>query len=165
MKLAAIALALLFAPTSFRSIDLLKAFHAQLPGITKVTRAPVLLPRSLPLAGPEKFHVYTTSSATRTRWDLELAAAPKCGGSNACFIASFQGRQRGHLPRKSNLRLANGDRAYYHPITCGASCTPASLWFVHGGVLYSWQLKEPPTKNTRGVIAALAVQAIKAGPR
>ena len=67
-------------------------------------------------------------------------------------------------PGKPNLRLKSGDHALYHPISCGASCAPASLWFVHRGVLYSWQLKEPP-HHAKAVLAQLADEAIAAGPR
>ena len=164
MKLVALAFLAVAGTTPFHSINLLKAFRAQLPKIHRTTSVPVLLPRSLPLAGKERFRVYATGGTTRKSWDLELAAAPDCGGANACFIASFEGKRGGKLPRKSNLRLANGDRAVFQDVSCGASCAPASLWFVHRRVLYEWQFKVPP-KHTRTVMARLAADAIRAGRR
>ena len=165
MKLLAIGVtALVGTGGSFTSIDLLKAFHVQLPKIRRATSVPILLPRKMPLGGRESFRVYASGGATRRGWDLELAAAPRCGGSNACFIAAFVAERGGKLPRHSNLRLATGDPAYFRGISCGASCAPASLWFRHGGVLYEWQFKDPP-KNTRSAMARLAAQAIRAGPR
>ena len=49
-------------------------------------------------------------------------------------------------------------------VTCGASCSPATLWFTHRGVLYTWQHADPP-KNAKAVLGRLAAQAIEAGPR
>jgi hypothetical protein len=146
-----------------RNVDLLKAFAAQLPRVKPVTTVPVLLPRSLPLNGSYK--VYATSGASRGSWELSLAGAPNCGGANACFVASFEGKRGGKLPGKANLRLAGGDPALYAPFTCGASCSPTSFWFVHEGILYSWQAKDLPPKGTKGTLARLADEAIAAGPR
>jgi hypothetical protein len=164
MRLLVVGLGAASLAASLTSIDLVKTFHAQLPKIHRATSVPVLLPARLPLGTNERFHVYASGGATRKSWDLELASAPRCGSANACFVASFEGRRGGRLPTRSNLRLATGDRAFYHPISCGASCAPASLWFVHGGVLYTWQLKDPP-KHARAAIARLAAAAIRAGPR
>jgi hypothetical protein len=164
MKLAAVAPAALFSVAPFRSIDLIKTFRAQLAPIHRATKVPVLLPSRLPLAGAQRFRVYATGGATRSGWNLELAAARNCGAADACFVASFEGRRHGILPRSANHRLKGGDRAYYHPISCGASCATASLSFVHEGVLYRWQVKDPP-QNTRVVLARLANEAIEAGPR
>jgi hypothetical protein len=55
-------------------------------------------------------------------------------------------------------------RGFYLPIGCGASCSPASLWFVRGDVLYSWQIKDPP-RETRNALVRMANDAIRAGPR
>ena len=168
MKLVAAWMVVLFgAGGSFTSIDLLRAFRVQLPKIHRATSVPVLLPRTMPLGGRENFRVYATGGATRKGWDLELSAAPRCGAATACFIASFVAERGGKLPRlsrRANLRLATGDPAVFHGISCGASCAPASLWFRHGGVLYEWQFKDPP-KNTRKVMARLAAAAIRAGAR
>ena len=163
MKLLAAAMLALGAG-SFTSIDLLKTFKTQLPKIHRATDVPVLLPARLPLAGKERFRVYATGGATRKAWDLELAAAPRCGGANACFVASFEGRRGGKLPARSNLKLTTGEHAYFEPMSCGASCAPASLWFVHRRVLYSWQLKSV-RKPVRSTIARLAAEAIRAGAR
>jgi hypothetical protein len=51
-----------------------------------------------------------------------------------------------------------------YPFSCGASCSPASFWFVHGGVLYSWQVKDLP-KGERAILIRMANEAIAAGPR
>ena len=122
------------------SVDLPKIFSKQIAAITKTTAVPVLLPGSLPFAG-EVPKLYASGGATPDGWDLELAGAPNCGGATACFFASFEAKRGGKLPRKANLRLSGGDPAVYQAISCGASCSPATLWFTHGGVLYTWSDK------------------------
>ncbi len=162
----AAALSLAFCATAVagaaRDVDLLRAFHAQLQKVERTTTVPVLLPPRLPLLG--SYRLYASGSASRNAYDLELAGAPRCGGANACFVAAFQGQRGGKLPGRPNARLAGGDPALYHPVTCGASCAPSSLWFVHGGVLYSWQVKDLRTP-AKAILTRLANQAIAAGPR
>jgi hypothetical protein len=163
--LAAIAVAAMLsvAAAAATSPSLVKVFHTQLVAIKAKTSVPVLLPASLPFAGKVS-KLYATGGAISGGWVLDLSGAPRCGGATACFLASFQGKKGGKLPQKANLRLSSGDPAVYKGITCGASCSPATLWFTHRGVLYAWQHADPP-KNTKGVLARLASQAIAAGPR
>jgi hypothetical protein len=167
MRLAvAAALSLVLACTALgaatRNVDLLHAFSVPLPKVKRTTTVPVLLPPNLPLLG--NYKVYGTGWATRNAFDLELAGAPDCAGANACFIAMFKGERGGKLPGLPNARLASGDPALFHPVTCGGSCAPNSFWFTHKGVLYSWQAKDlrSPEKAT---LARMANQAIAAGPR
>src|SRR4051794_11829759 len=145
-----------------RDVTVLRAFAAQLPKVKRTTTVPVLLPPTLPLLG--NYKVYASGFATRSMFDLELSGAPNCRGANACFVAMFQGQRGGKLPGRANARLAGGDPAFFHPVTCGGSCAPNSLWFTHGGVLYSWQSKDlrAPEKT---VFLRMANQAIAAGPR
>jgi hypothetical protein len=163
---AALALSLALCATALggatRNVDLLHAFHAQLPKVKRTTTVPVLLPRSLPLLGTYK--LYATGSATRSAFDFELAGAPGCRGANACFVASFTGQRAGKLPGRPNVRLARGDPALFHPVSCGASCAPNSFWFTHGGVLYSWQAKDLRSPQ-KALLTRMADQAIAAGPR
>jgi hypothetical protein len=164
--LAAVTLPLALCTTSLagaaRNIDLLHAFAGQLPKVKRTTSVPVVLPPTLPLLG--NFKVYATGYGNRNTFDLELAGAPNCGGANACFVAMFQGRRGGKLPGRPNARLANGDPAFFHPVTCGGSCAPNSLWFTHRGFLYSWQAKDLRGPE-KAVFVRMANQAIAAGPR
>ena len=143
--------------------NVIDAFGRQIQIVDKKTTVPVLLPSKLPFASKVP-KLYPSSSATKSSYSLVFAGAPNCGGANACFLASFEGKRGGKLPGKSNLKLAGGQPAFYKGITCGASCSPATLWFVTKGVLYTWQHKDPP-QNTTSVLAKLAAQAIAAGPR
>ena len=159
---AAIAVAAAAAGPS-ASVDLLKAFRQELPKVKRASTVPVLLPRSLRVSTTYR-RVFATGGVERGGWVLSLAADPRCGGANACFIASFEGRRGGSLPDRPNVRLRDGTRAVYRPISCGASCAPASLWFVRGGVLYGWQVKSPP-RSARAALVAMANEALLAGPR
>jgi hypothetical protein len=160
---AAAALAVPAAGSSTGSADLLKAFAGQLPAVKSKTTVAVLLPRSLPFAAKVP-KLYATGFGSRSTWGLVLAGAPNCGGANACFLASFEGKRGGKLPGRANLRLDGGQPALYKGVTCGASCSPATLWFTYRGVLYTWQHKDPP-RNAKSALARLAAQAITAGPR
>lgn len=159
----AAALAVPAAGSSTGSADLLKAFAGQLPAVKSKTTVPVLLPRSLPFADRVP-RLYGTGFGSRNAWSLVLAGAADCRGANACFLASFEDKRGGKLPGRANLRLAGGQPALYKGITCGGSCSPATLWFTYRGVLYTWQHKDPP-RNTKAVLARLAAQAISAGTR
>jgi hypothetical protein len=151
------------AATTSSSVNVLKVFRTQIAAIKKHSKVPVILPATLPFAGKVP-KVYTAGGGTAKSWSLELDGAPRCGGADACFLASFEALRGGKLPGKPNLELAGGQAAFYKGVTCGASCSPASLWFVYKGVLYSWQHKDAP-RNTKSVLARLATQAIAAGPR
>jgi len=164
--LAAAGIALALGSTALaagaRNVDLLQAFRAQLPKVKHGTTVPVLLPHYLPLGGTYK--LYAGEGVSRGYFELSLEAAPNCRGANACFVATFEGKRGGKLPGKPNLRLAGGDPAIYHAISCGASCSPTSFWFTHAGVLYSWQVKDLP-KGEKAVLTRMANEAIAAGPR
>ena len=144
-----------------RDVNLLQTFGGHLAQVKQVTTLPILLPRTMSLGGT--YRLYASSTATRHSYALSLAAAPNCRGANACFVAEFDGERSGKLPGKPNVRLAAGDPALYHPVGCGASCSPASFWFTHAGVLYSVQVKDLP-KDDRAILIRLANQAIDAGP-
>jgi hypothetical protein len=149
--------------SSTGNANVIDAFGKQIPAVDKKTTVPVLLPSTLPFAGKVP-RLYPSGFGTKNAWSLVLAGAANCGGANACFLASFEGKRGGKLPGKSNLKLRGGQPAFYKGITCGASCSPVTLWFVYRGVLYTWQHKDPP-KNAKAVLARLAAQAISAGPR
>ncbi len=149
--------------SSSGSANVIDALGKQIPAVDTKTTVPVLLPSTLPFAAKVP-KLYPSGAGSKNHWILALEGAPACHGANACFLASFEGQRGGKLPGKSNLKLAGGQPAFYKGITCGASCSPATLWFLYHGVLYTWQHKDPP-KNTKSVLAKLAAQAIAAGPR
>ncbi len=159
---AVMAASAVAAPTG--NVGLLTIFRRQIAAIKKETPVPILLPASLPVAGKVP-RMYAVGEATPGTWSLALVGTPNCGTATACFFASFEAKKGGKLPRKANLRLSGGDPAVYLASACGASCSPATLWFTHRGVLYTWSDKVTATNNIKAVLAKLASQAIAAGPR
>src|SRR2546430_959248 len=102
--------ALLAVPALAASTDsanVIDAFGKQIPAVDKKTTVPVLLPSTLPFAGKVP-RLYPSGVATRNSWTLVFSGAPRCGGANACFLASFEGKRGGKIPGKSNLKLAGG---------------------------------------------------------
>ncbi len=160
----ALAIASSALATTARNVDLLRAFRTQVAKVKQRSAVPILLPHDLPLIDGN-YRLYAEGFGTNASWGLDLAAAKNCGGANACFIASFDAQDRGKLSFKPNLRLHAGDPAYYHPVSCGASCAPATLWFTHAGVLYTWQVKGLDSRTPKLTLARLANEAIAAGPR
>jgi hypothetical protein len=144
-------------------VNLLEAFKPLLAKIERLSAAPLLLPASFPVLDRQR--VYASGSAKKTSWELELAFAPNCDSATACFLASFQGEKEARLPGTANARLSGGEPALFEQSSCGASCAPASLWFVHDGVLYSWQDSDIPASAAAGFLLRLANEAIAAGRR
>jgi hypothetical protein len=157
----ATASAALAAPPA-RNVDLLTAFGPRLAKVKAASSVPILLPRTLPLGG--RYKLYASGSGARGSYLLSLEGAPRCLGANACFVATFEGKRGGRLPGRPNVRLASGDPAIFRLFSCGGSCSPSSFWFTHRGVLYTWQVKDPP-KGERAILTRMANEAIAAGPR
>jgi hypothetical protein len=141
----------------------LLSFKALLAKIERSSPVPVILPASLPIL--DKLRVYASGGGNATSWELDLAFAPNCENATACFLASFQGERAASLPGRANARLADGDPALFKQSSCGASCAPASLWFVHHGALYGWQDSEIGAKTAELFLLRLANAALAAGPR
>ena len=140
--IATLAAAMLAVPalaSTTQNADVLKALAKQLPSVKKKTTVAVILPASLPFAAKVP-KLYATGAGSRNAWSFALDGAPLCGSANACSLASFEAKRGGKLPGKSNLKLAGGQPAFYKGITCGASCSPATLWFTYHGVLYTLSL-------------------------
>ena len=128
---------------------------------------PVLVPDSMALDRPD----FTASSASPGRYRLEIDGAEPCDGANVCLFALFTG-VRGGKPYGGPVALAHGIGGRYSPIQCGASCSPASVDWVQGGVLYTIQANPavenrpgPAAGAVRAALVAAADQAIAAGPR
>lgn len=133
------------------------------PKIARLVRAttlPVLLPRTVRLAGG--YRVYVSTAASARKWRVELGGAPGCS-ANACFLAGLYGFKGVQLPGKPNVTLANGTKAYYRPISCGASCAPAQIWLAYRGTTINFQTKDPVGKP-KAALVAMANEALARGP-
>jgi hypothetical protein len=141
----------------------LRPFVRSVTSIARPTGVPIILPDWLRVeAVPHR--LYASAAATRTGWDLKLSSAPDCGHASACFVALFQAERGAALPGRPNATLPGGIPAQYRPVGCGGSCAPATLWFVRRDVLYTFQVESPP-RDAQAALLALAVQALRRGPR
>src|SRR5436309_187210 len=138
----ALAAALVLAPAAqARVVPIPPAFSAVLPQVRQQSHLPVRLPSRADLDIAATQRLYTTGGGRRGRYDLELAGSPRCGGADACFIASFTARRAHRLGERANVRLARGLRGVYRPLSCGASCSPPSIAWVQGAVRYDIQIR------------------------
>lgn len=117
----------------------------------------VLVPSTI---NPHTAHVYGSGGATAKGYDIELGAVPNCGAATACFVADFLSNP-GNVTLKTHVALAHGIIGGYHPVSCGASCAPATIEWKEYGMLYTIQL----AGGTQASMVALANSAITAGPR
>ena len=151
------------ASTRNSTIQLRALFRDEIRTLAVRTAIPVLLPPTLPWSGTVP-KLYLSGQATTPRWRISVAAAPACRNATACFVASFEGVRAAALPKTPNLRLPGGQPAVYTPIRCGASCGPATLTFLHRGVVVTWRLKEPP-RGGASALVRLAAASLKVGSR
>jgi hypothetical protein len=120
---------------------------------------------------PSKIHVFVNpkktfaeGSSTKKSYVLDLVAAKPCHGANACFLAGFSAVRGGKPAYKKTVSLTRGITGYFKPITCGASCSPATIQWKQGKVLYEIQNKGA-VKPEKAGMAKLANSAIRGGRR
>jgi hypothetical protein len=136
-------------------------FATQIQKINAAPHAPaVLLPASMPL---DVKHEYPSGGPSGSSYDLEIGAAKNCNGADACFVADFQARKGGKV-FGTKVTVKGASKAGYHPLSCGASCSPPEVDFIVGGVLYSIQANTGKHQSRPALISA-AESAISAGPR
>src|SRR3954471_10310991 len=85
--------------------DLNTLFADTLPEIKAKTSIPILLPDSLP---SDFDALYPSGSGSRREYSFGLAAAPDCGGANACFVADFSARKGGKPFGRGKVTVAGG---------------------------------------------------------
>ena len=132
-----------------------------LKAVKKATSIDVLLPSQFTSDRPK---LYSEGRGRGGTYRFDIGAVRRCGGANACFIASFRAKRGGKPsnPRKVKLK---GRHGYFQPLSCGASCAPASIQWVKKGVLYTIEGKFGTKKTERRVFTRLANSALRQGPR
>ena len=143
-------------------------FRSVLPKVTKEAKVPVLLPSKLPSTVKEKEIKVVDAEATEKGYEVSLYYEEGCG--NACF-AGFFSAWRGENPEPDFadkvVRLSHGIKGYYTAKSCGISCTPPQIEWLHEGVLYTVQFRVngKTKKQDEAEIILLANSAIKGGAR
>jgi hypothetical protein len=147
------------APAAAKTVDVVDTVGSKLPSSEK-TGFPTLLPAKINLDYDGK--VYVDATARKGEYGIGFSGAPDCGGANACFLALFSANKGQPLGYKSNVKLANGVKGAYKPLSCGGSCSPPSIQWVQKGVRYEIQAKALGGKKH---FVAMANSAIRAGHR
>ena len=160
--LVAVLLAVPAAAQTITRIDVPATFERQIDRIHARSSVPILLPSRLPT---EEARLYPTGGRSGGGYDLELAAAPDCGGANACFVAMFTAQRGGEALGRTRVRLSNGRRGWFTPTGCGASCSPPQIQWTERGYLYTIQARVGAVGTERREITRLANSAIIHGPR
>jgi hypothetical protein len=160
---ALVILGLLVAAPAAAAPTLPGLFAKQITTINAAAKAPpVLLPRALPLDAP---HLYASGGSMGKGYDLEIGAVKRCQGANACFVAGFTAVPGTSLFGKK-VTVKGATKAAFHPLSCGASCSPPQIAFVVQGITYTIQANLKKTaKGDRGTLISAAEAAISAGPR
>src|SRR5919197_443658 len=90
----ALAIAVALAPhagaragAQARTVNPPQLFERQIGSIKRNSQVAVLLPSRLHVFYGGR--LYESGGPNRRGWELELDAAPNCGGASACFIAAF----------------------------------------------------------------------------
>ena len=164
--IALIALAAVAVPAlaAGGSVDVPRKFKTLIPKVSSKSGIPVLLPsRVYSYVAPSR--VFGSGSATRKSYDLELGVTRQCNGANACFVAAFLATRGGKPAFRTKVSLIRGITGYFKPVTCGASCSPAFVQWVQGGVLYEIEYKGASQSKEKSTMVALANSAIRHGKR
>src|SRR5215218_10118499 len=148
----------------------LAASIALLPGLLTGTVTEVKPQTPLPILLPSNFYsdfdeLYPYGSGDKKTYDIGVAAAPDCGGATACFAASFSAEKGGKPYGRGKVTLTKGRHGRYQPLSCGGSCSPPSISWKERGVTYSIQAKVVGKQSDRQLLAKMANEAIRRGPR
>jgi hypothetical protein len=157
--------ALLAAPAlaqGVQRVDVPSLLSAQITRIAQRSAAPVLVPSRMPA---EHARLYPSGGVNRTGYDLELAAAPHCGGATACFVAAFTAERGGTLAGGRRVALSNGRTGRFFALSCGASCAPPRIEWRERGCLYRIQANVGTRATERREMIRLANSAIINGRR
>lgn len=146
---------------TYRIADLSERAVAE---VKRDTRVPVLLPDRLSLDYSRRLHISATTF--RGGYDITLGAVRDCG-ANVCSLGSVAATPGGRLGFRQRVRLRGGRRGSFKGLTCRASCSPPTIDFRRGRVLYSIQAKLSTASDriARRRLVRAANEALRAGPR
>jgi hypothetical protein len=115
---------------------------------------PVYLPTRLPASATAKI---TSAVGARTAHGYTVTLYHLAGVGDAGHAGMVSGNTNTFtsLPNTKEVRLANGTAALFRPVSCGASCAPANLWWQMSGHEYSVQLRLPSLMASEAQLARL----------
>lgn len=113
----------------------------------------------------ERQRLYGFGSGDADGYGFSLATLKRCGGANACTVASFTAERGGEPTFTDEVPLPHGLTGHFKGLSCGASCSSQLIEWVQDGVLYTIQADAGTKRTERRRIVALANSAIRNGPR
>jgi hypothetical protein len=156
-----VAFALLVVPAvAAAPVNVPAKFSSVLKKVRTQSHLAVRLPSRLDATVRPSRVFGSVESLGRGRYHLALGIGRGCHESTACYVASFFGKDRGRVEGARRVSLARGLTGRFSPISCGASCGPASVAWRQGGVVY-----EVDFKGRKAELVALANSAIRSGAR
>lgn len=167
LSLAAVCAAICLAPAtaSAKSYDVPATMGDKLTALVEETPVAVLLPQTLALDYDGALYATNVVAGTK-RWSLDLAADRECNGANACTLAWLSAEKGAKHSNQIKVKLAGGRTGWYRPLSCGGSCSPGSVEFTRGKVLYEIQARVAEKgKSAKALLIAAANSALTAGPR
>jgi hypothetical protein len=152
------------SPNTGRSMPVAEVFRSILPQLKQQTGVPILLPSELFGRQPGE-RIYVSGIGETNGYKIKLESVPNCRGTNTCFIGYFGAERTASTPSSDQgVRLARGITGYYTPLSCGGSCSPPSISWMHKGVLYSIQMRvSRDASEAKATMIRLANSAIEAG--
>jgi hypothetical protein len=153
------ALALAATPT----VDLDKLLAKPRTQVRSQTKLAILLPKKLPVAVADT-KLYAKATGSRDAYTFRLTSTPDCD-ANYCYAATFSAQKGGGALSGRAVKLIRGRAARYHPMSCGASCAPASIAWKERGATYTLEAMIPLASDQKKLLSDMANAAIKRGPR
>jgi hypothetical protein len=144
-------------------VDLDKLLAKPRTQVRSLTLVAILLPKTMPAPIVEtKF--YAKATASRDRYAFRITSTPDCV-ANYCYAASFSAQTGGAPLSGSAVTLTKHRKARFHPMSCGASCAPASIAWKERGATYTIEAMLLPDSDQKKQLSDMANSAIKRGPR
>ncbi len=167
LPLAAVCAAMCLAPASAlaKRYDVPATMGDKLTALVQETPVAVLLPQTLALDYDGALYATNVVAGTK-RWSVDLAGDPDCNGANACTLAWLSAQQGARHSNRIKVKLAGGRTGWYRALSCGGSCSPGSIEFSRGGVLFEIQARVAQKgKSEKALLVAAANSALASGPR
>ena len=162
---ALVALCLAPAAAPAKPYDVPATMGDKLTALVEETPVAVLLPQTLTLDYDGALYATNVVAGTK-RWSLSLAADRECNGANACTLAWISAQTGAKHSNPKKVRLTGGRTGWYRPLSCGGSCSPGSVEFTRGKVLYEIQARVAEKgKTAKSLLISAANSALAAGPR
>jgi hypothetical protein len=122
-----------------------RVFTHALEQIQSKTRIPILLPSKLPSAVPESGIKLASGEVRKDGYFISLYYTED---GNASYAAGFGGStfilQDRDVTNSARVALSDVRTGIFRPVSCGASCAPANLWWEQNGVMYQIQAQLGP---------------------